>query len=1196
MLLKRLEIQGFKSFAERMEIEYGPGITVIVGPNGCGKSNLTEAVQWVLGEQNARVLRGYRMDDVIFAGTSRRRPHGMAEVSLIFDNTSGALPLEYKEVSITRRVYRSGEGEYFINKKPCRLRDIQELFLASGINKAASSIIAQGKIEEFISQRPEERRLYLEELAGISKYRQRKAESVTKLGETEQVLLRLQDVLGELKRQLAPLAEQARTANQYNEYQDQLKRFEELLLRSQHARTTAKMRTLAGTVENLQAGKETNQQQVDRLAQELKDLDSAIKERREQVSVREQEYGQIQHELQSLQILAVRAEEKYSSSLSRRTELERRLQAISRKDQEIEAEMREMAGQQVQTRDRQALAQQQCLAAERALQELEKSRQQVNSAWEANNGELFEALHQKTVLTSQIKELQSRKEAIKRQQANLSQKSSENTARCEQIRQQTEQQGQLFQQRTAALEQITTELEQARQRVADIGREQEQVMSVLQKRIQENERHKTRLHLLQESENNRDGYQRGVKAIIQARAREETFCSGILGLVEDLFTIDPRYETALYTALGRAAQYFVCDTPEAAQRALTYLKKQEVGRASFLPLTAVRRWLEKERPPRYAGADQVLGRGADLVVCAEEYRNVAEFLLGHTYFADHLQSARQFAESNYFRVRVVTLDGDLIQPGGLITGGKEARPVQFAIKRKREIVQLSDDLNRGQQALDELEKRRSALTAERTAIMARIKELETTERSLEKERNKLEQAISSLSRELKQLEEFGQVWLLEGNEENYRWGDLDQEIERSGKELFRAKESELELEQRRARIEQEKKDCEANLHQLNSQLSDHRVHLVSLNQESKYLEQKVQQLGNLVREQQRGTGQVESSLGELTAEMAGLEQQRQQQRQQLEALNARKIDIEQDLHFRRKQADAKESYYRAKEKRYLRIKQLNWQREQRAHNLELQAQHLGEQLEEIAARALELECDLDQASGGELERQEENSLKEQITTLKDRLGSFGEVNFAAPGEYAALEERRSFLERQNEDLDEGREALLNVIGEMDQIVTDRFRKIYETVKENFQQVFGMLFDGGTAELFLTDEKDLMASGIDVRVLPRGKKPRHLSLLSGGEKALTGIAFLFALLQTRPSPFYFLDEIEAFLDESNLVRFADFLTKMAAKAQIILISHRPRTMQVADALYGITMEEPGVSKLVAVELVERKHSGSERELA
>ena len=1184
MFLKRIEIQGFKSFAERVEIDLAPGITAIVGPNGCGKSNLTEAVQWVLGEQNVRALRGYRMEDVIFAGTSRRRSYGMAEVTLTFNNSQGVLPLEYDEVSVSRRVYRSGEGEYFINKMPCRLRDIQELFLACGISRAAFSIVAQGRIEEFISQRPEERRLNLEELAGISKYRQRKADAVNKLEETEGVLVRLQDVVHELDRQLAPLAEQARIANQYNESQERLKGLEARLVGSQFAKAMAKKKAIAATIEDLQAGKETALIKADLMAGELKDLEEGLRERKERLAAREQEAGQVRQQLQEAQVEFARLEEKYSSSLSRQAELRGRLQVIARKDQEIASEMQQIASQDKQCRDQKVLAEQRCLELEQALEEGEKTRQRLNSEWEKNNGELFEVLHQKTLLASQVKEFQNKKEAARRQQENLGQKSAENAGRIDQIREQIGEKSRLLKIKTDSLVENASELEQARQRAAGISREREQIVPAIQKQVQENERCKTRLQMIQESEKNRDGYQRGVRAILQARARGEAFCSRILGMVEELFTISREYETALYTALGRAAHYFVCDSPEVAQQALVFLKKQEFGRASFLPLTALQRWMEKERAPRYVHGAEILGRGAELVSCGDEYRNVAEFLLGRTFFAMSLKDARQFAESNYYRVRVVTLDGDLIQPGGLITGGREDQPAQFAIRRRREIAQLSEDQSRGQQALDALEQKRAALTGEQNSIAARIRELETTGRSLEKEQSDLEQAISSWNRELQRLHEYAQEWLLESNEENYRRGDLDQEIERSGHDLARVLESENELEQRRVQIEQERKDCDESLRRLNGQLSESRVRLVSLNQEIKYLEQKAQQENNLIGEQQRERAQVEAALADLLDEMNGYEEQKEHCRKRLNALEGRKTAIESDLGLRRKQADAKESYFHAKEKRYLRIKHLGWQREQKVHSLEAQVRHLEEQLDEVRARALELELDLDQAPGApELERQEEIGIKEQVASLKDRLGSFGEINFAAPGEYAALVERHSFLMEQREDMEDGRKALQGVIREMDQIVASRFRQLFAEVRQNFETVFAALFDGGTGELFLTDEKDLMTAGIDVRVLPPGKKPRHLSLLSGGEKALTGISFLFALLQTRPSPFYFLDEIEAFLDESNLVRFADFLCKMAEKAQIILISHRPRTMQVADTLYGITMEEPGISKLVAVEM-------------
>jgi chromosome segregation protein len=1182
MFLKRIEIQGFKSFAERVEIDLAPGITAIVGPNGCGKSNLTEAVQWVLGEQNVRALRGYRMEDVIFAGTSRRRSYGMAEVTLTFNNSQGALPLEYDEVSISRRVYRSGEGEYFINKMPCRLRDIQELFLSCGISRAAFSIVGQGRIEEFISQRPEERRLHLEELAGIGKYRQRKADAAGKLEETEGVLVRLQDVVHELDRQLAPLAEQAKAANQYNECQERLKGLEARLVGNQFARAAAKKKAIASSIEDLQAGKETALTKAGLMECELSDLDRGISERKERLATREQEAGQIRQQLQEAQVELARIEEKCSSSQSRQAELGGRLQVIAQKDQEIASEMQQIANQHQQCREQKVLAEQCCLELEQALEEGEKTRQRVNDEWERNNGELFEVLHQKTLLASQVKEFQNKNETARRQQENLGQKTDENTARIGQIREQAGEKGRLLQTKTAALAENTLEFEQARQRASGISREREQIAPAIQKQVQENERCKTRLQMIKESEKNRDGYQKGVRGILQARDRGEAFCSSILGMVEELFTISREYETALFTALGRAAHYFVCASPDVAQQALAFLKKKEIGRASFLPLSALQRWLEREHPPRYVHGAEILGRGSELVSCDDQYRNVAEFLLGRTFFASSMKEARQFAEANYYRVRVVTLDGDLLQPGGLITGGREDQQAQFSLKRKREIVQLSEDQSRGQQALDALEKRRDALSREQNSVTARIRELESAERVLEKERNELEQAIASCNRELQRLQEYAQEWQLESNEENYRRGDLDQEIERTGRDLAMVLENESGLEQRRLQIEQERKDCEALVRRLNSQLSESRVHLVSLNQEIKYLEQKAQQENNLIGEQQRERTQVEVCLDALLDEINGYEEQKERSRRQLDTLIARKTAIESDLNFRRKQVGTKESYYRAKEKRYLRIKHLNWQREQKVHSLETQAQHLEEQLDEVRARALEL--DLDQVSGGApLERQEEIGMKEEAVSLKERLGTFGEVNFAAPGEYAALVDRHSFLMQQREDMEDGRKALQGVIREMDQIVASRFRQLFAEVKHNFEIVFAKLFDGGTGELFLTDEKDLITTGIDVRVLPPGKKPRHLSLLSGGEKALTGIAFLFALLQTRPSPFYFLDEIEAFLDESNLVRFADFLCKMAEKAQIILISHRPRTMQAADTLYGITMEEPGISKLVAVEM-------------
>ncbi len=1191
MFLKRLEIQGFKSFAERIEIEFGPGITAIVGPNGCGKSNITDAVQWVLGEQNARALRGYKMDDVIFAGTVRRRPHGMAEATLILDNTCKTLPLDYQEVAITRRVYRSGEGEYFINKTPCRLRDIQELFLSCGIARAAFSVVAQGQIEEFIAQRPEERRICLEEAAGINRYRQRKADAIIKLDETENVLERLHDLLGELGRQLAPLEEQARVANLYSEHQNSLKQLEGRLVNSQQARLAAKKLVLGNTLTNLQSGTDLMRQQAAFVESELNSQEGGLNFRKERIVSCELECSQVLQQLQDLNILSARVEEKYAAVRSRAAELEVRLKVIEQKDGEIGSEMRQLAGQHAERLEQRARADQDHAALEFRLEDWEKKKQQVNRDWEENNGELFEVLHKKTLLAGQVKELLGRKEASGRQQVNLRLKASANEERIARLREQAEEVNLLLQSKAALLGQAAGELELARQQAAAAGEEQNRLALPLKKQLLDTERYQTRLQMLQEAEKNLDGYQKGVRAIIQARSKGELFCEGILGLVEEILAIDAKYETALYTALGQASHYFVCTAPEVAQRALSFLKANDIGRASFLPLTALQRWLEKEHRPSYFPSQGILGRGSELVVCQEIFKNVAEFLLGRTFFASGLRDARAFAELNYYRVRVVTLEGDLIQPGGLITGGREGRPVQLGLKRKQELVQLSENLDQGRQALEELEKRQSRLSSEQALLESRIRELEASKRSLENERGALEHSISSLARECQQLSEFNRSFVLESSVENYRWGDLDQEIAGSEAGLAEVGEDEPRLEEQRLRIERDRKECDEQIRSLSGLLSDSKVRLVSIDQEIKYLEQKTQQFGNLVAEQQQERAQVKSGLDDLLGEAAALEQQRQDHSLNRKQLRQKKERLDADMSFRSRQYDAKERCYRVKEKRFLKMRQLCWNREQKIRSLELQLQHLEEQLEEIGSRALELGVELEQEQAVELDRQAESRMKEQVADLREKLGGFGDVNFTAPAEHAAMQERHGFLRQQQDDLVAGRAALLDLIKEMDQIVVSRFRQLFEAVRHNFEEVCSVLFDGGKAELFLTDPAQPMLTGIDVRVLPRGKKPRHLSLLSGGEKALAGICFLFALLRARPSPFYILDEIEAYLDESNLARFTDFLSTMALHSQIILISHRPRTMQVADVLYGVTMEEPGVSKLVSVELVEHSSTGA-----
>ncbi len=1187
MYLNRLEIQGFKSFADRVEVEFGPGITVIVGPNGCGKSNLIEAVQWVLGEQNVRALRGYKMDDVIFSGTTRRRSLGMAEVSITLDNTTGVLPLPYQEVRITRRVYRSGESEYFINKSPCRLRDIQELFSACGIGRAAFFIIPQGKIEEFVFLHPEERRLYLEEAAGVSKYQRRKAEAVKKLEETEKDLVRLRDILEELERQRLPLAEQAKTAELYHRLRHELRSLEVRLLEERYFKVKKRKEFITKTYQEIGSSLAQKQQRMAPLEEELKNLRTGLHERGEKISQIERDCEELQKYVQDLSILKVRCEERLASASSRKKELESQILSLAQKDAEGRRELRGLEEELKRRLKQKDDLEQHHDHLEKKKNSWEEKRNRINQDWELANREFLEASHKKASLISRIQEVKNQKEMLRQRQENIEKRGEEEKRRVAELKEQIQERTRRCHFHASSLQKVLQEISLHQSRLQNLRNEKEKLASSIRKVLEKIQGAEMRLGFLKEAEEARDGYEKGVREILRALAEGILSRREILGLVEEIFSIESEYTAALDVALGRAAHYFVCTTPEAAHRGVDYLKSLGAGRASFLPLTALARWAEKEYLPRFKDESKILGRAADLVRCSPEYRNVAEFLLGRTFFARDLKSARHFAESNQYRVRVVTLEGDLIQPGGLITGGKLSPRFSASFHRKQEIARISAQLFKDQQGLELLKKQEECLNSEISHLERKLRELESLRLSREMEKSEEEQQLFFLTQELKQLTEFTQKLFSEG-EVRGQLENLDQLVAGLEQELAEVLEKERGLERRRGEVEEARLFCEKKLQALEKEITALKVELGSLNQELKHLVQRKCQIQDLLTQQDGLIEKLKGELEKVSQEMQELQNQERETREKLSEIENKRNILEGELSFRKKQFRARKAYLTAKEKRYQKIKQKIGQYQQQLRSMELQLNHLEEQTEQLLTEAREYGVDLREIKNSrEMGDQEKNLIKEKIAELKERLESLGEVNFTAPGELRALEERLSFLRQQKKDLEEGKEALHRVIREMDQIVVSRFHKTYREVRENFEEIFSILCEGGRAELLLTDEKNPLEAGLEVVVLPRGKKPRHLSLLSGGEKALAGITFLFALLKTRPSPFYFLDEIEAFLDEANIARFTNFLKKMGESSQLILISHRYQTMQVADTLYGITMEEPGISKIVSVNLTDSK---------
>jgi chromosome segregation protein len=1183
MYLKCIEIQGFKSFAERVKIEFEKGITVVVGPNGCGKSNLTDAVYWALGEQSARSLRGYKMDDVIFSGTSKRRPHGMAQVTLTFDNSDRVLPLPYEEISITRRVYRSGEGEYYINKKICRLRDIQELFAQCGISRAAFSITSQGKVDEFILVRPRERRIFVEDIAGVSSYRQRKSNALKRLQETEDSLQRLDDLLVEMEKRRLPLKKQAELAERYQRFAREHQEVESRFLESQLATARKKEEELLSDSQELESSLKQYQKIITILEQQLVELRQGMSGHLTTIEHKEKDLIEIQRELQEDHSALVRLEEKLGSYGYREEDLQTRLAVIEQRKAETEHELKEVmsACQKLMDDQSQAKREVEKLMAEKG--DWEEQKQETNRSWETVDREIFSVLHKKTALVSDLQVLKNKKEVLVRQQESLAQKINKGKVRYQELKTKLQSCEELYEQHAVSQDNLKQELEGEEKVLQLLAEEKEKNSSDMQSLVQKINKLQVRLQVLRDTEDRQEGYQYGVKRILKELAKGVRFDGDVLFLVEELLDVPSSYETALDIALGRAAHHFICNTPKAAQEAIAFLKEKKAGRASFLPLTALEHWNSKDRDNAVM-VEGVVGRLSELVICEERYEKLAEYLLGRTYLADNLRSASIFAEKNNYRYRVVTVDGELIHSGGLFTGGSGPSHYPSTRRRKKEIKELETQIDKEGHTLVSYQQQEKKLDAELAQAIKKVDELRKRVKQIEYVMKEDLSRLNAWKQELKQLAESNEGYQLEGNELFYQEQDYNQQIGSLEQELELISIREGEVEDSRAKLESIRRAAEEKNQQLMSRLSDAQVLYSRISQNLKHEEQKGEQLQQLMELRRQELLKMKNDLTALKGEKENNQKQEWLLRQDMDAKNKLKEELNEIIAAVKNKAAARERYIAAKEKRCFKLKGIETKLQQRLQNNNIKLQHIKELNEQIYNQAEQHNIELNQINENKiLKRRSQLELKGKIAELKQAMDSLGEINFAASGEYLELREKISDMERQIKDLQDGKHSLTRMIGELDRIAAIKFQKVFQKVRTDFQEIFSLLSDGGKADLLLTEEDNLLETGIDICVIPRGKKPRHLSLLSGGEKSLAGISFLFALLQSNPSPFYLLDEIEAFLDEANLARFANFLRSWSAGYQLILISHRYQTMEIADHLYGITMEEPGISKLVSVEL-------------
>lgn len=1186
MYLKSLEMQGFKSFADKVKLEFQPGITAVIGPNGSGKSNISDGIRWVLGEQSARTLRGAKMEDVIFAGSAERRAVGMAEVSLTLDNSTGLLPLPYAEVTVTRRVFRSGEGEYLINKSPCRLKDVHDLFNDTGLGRESFAIIGQGRVEEVLNSRAEDRRALVEEAAGIIKYRNRKREALKKLEETEQSLARILDIIAELGVNLEPLKAEAEKAEQYQEIKNELDTLELNLAVADLEKVFTQLEKITRDLDEkrlliyqLEAGYQSLDSQLEREKLELSRLD-------EELSQIQNDLGQMTNKLSQTENLVGVSEERLKAIIQQMERAQKDLEEYCTKEAQLQNRFKVQAEEHQKLKQDLMLKEQEIRYEEKQLASANQECLEVEKMLEGIKNEIINCLQE-------IANTKNSYNQLTFEHAHAEQRFGKNQARLQEILAKTgrltcEKEG-LSSGLALAEKKLHEQLQakaaiQARKKEAELKiQEYQQQLGKLQQSLSGL---LSRQQVLKDMEKEHEGYFQGVKSVLQAKAQGNKNCQGICGVVGELIIVRPEYEKAIEVALGGSLQNLVAETTRDAETAIAYLKANHGGRATFLPLNAIKIRELNEEGKKLLSAAGVIGIAAQLVEIAPAYQKVVHHLLGNILVVKDLNCAVTLAKQSSYNVKIVTLEGDIISPGGSITGGSAGKKSTGLLTRPREIRELEHAITAKRQQAEAISRQIKELAERVEALVHKLNDIEQETQGLNLHILGKKQELQNLEEESLKLQKELEFLQLENKE-------LEKELERNKKEQLslqmRIEVLEAENASRTASADskrqllQDKK--EKNRVQL-EELTLRKVELAALLQKEKSYQTELadfytmgQELQNLIAARKKEIAELEVKKNELERLIAGKKKlivQVLQEKSRLNELMQMKTRAREEL-----KCTLNELEQQAKAK----FKELGMAKEE-LHELELDHARLESEKNNGLKRIEErFQLTYEQALARKTDIDDLAEINNRVRKLRRDLNSLGSVNLSAMEEYQRLRERHDFLCKQEQDLKEAKTALDKVIEEIDAIMVKRFADTYQKLGQAFSQVFRELFGGGNAKLELTEPENLLETGIEIIAQPPGKKLQNLTLLSGGERALTAIALLFAILRVKPSPFCVLDEIEASLDEANVDRFAEFLKVFSQKTQFIVISHRQGTIEAADALYGVTMEESGVSKLLSVRLTE-----------
>ena len=1181
MVLKCLDIQGFKSFPDRTHIEFNRGITAVVGPNGSGKSNISDAIRWVLGEQSSKTLRGSKMEDVVFAGAGNRRAMGSAEVSLTFDNTDGGLRTDYNEVTVTRRYYRSGESEFFINRKLVRLRDIHELFMDTGLGRDGYSIIGQGKIDEILSVKSEERREVFDEAAGISKYRYRREEAQRRLSDAQENLTRIGDIISELESRLGPLEKEAEKERRYNALRGELRGLEVSMIMLTLDGMNERLGAAQRAVETLTADLETSHVRADELSARADEL--------------MRETAGLQHDMEELRAAARQSELEASRAESDIALLSAELEHNARDRERIGREREDFEGRQRETAEKIA-------AAERTYQErlaAEEDERRLASEIEAARG----ALRQESEsLAAKRLALEQRDNALRTRAGEAMQQVSAAQASADELRRQLGVLSGDEPERTAALLKARAALSEGEACLAEkaeqipalenvvIGfrlkkesraRRVEQLTARIQSATIALADVRNRVKMLRELEREYEGFNKAVRLVMRERASGGL--RGIHGPVSTLMRVDDRYVAATETALGAAMQNIVTDSEETARRAIGLLKSRDAGRATFLPLTSVRGGRLSER-----GLEEqpgFLGILSDIIEYDERYRPIFQNLLGRTVLVETIDDAIAVARAYAHRFRIVTLDGQVMNAGGSMTGGSLNRSAGI-LSRANELAKLTASLSGMEQKLADEQAAFEEANRENSALVYQLELAETELRAAQSDH-------ARLSAELEHMRTICANLSSDMDERESRRADMaariaSAEAQRSAaQERYDALMRECgALSGETAGVSDAQNECAARIAEADERMAQCRERITRIAAEGRASRDQAAEL-------RAALASAAADAGRRAAELTALDTRDAQCRTQIEAL---RLALETSKKQGTEQAASLEGYAaRRAELERLRTENDRAIRDENNRMLSLEReklraesnlQSIENEQQTLIARLWD-NYELTRTTAREfcitIENKTESAAR--IDTLKRQIRAIGNVYPGAEAEFAAVSERYAFMTAQRDDAELSKREIEDIISDIGGRMTELFREQFGIIASEFSRTFTEIFGGGSARVELSDPKDILGSGIEILVQPPGKTLKVLSLLSGGERALAAISLYFAILKVRPAPFCVLDEIESALDEVNVRRFAKYLRKLTGGTQFIVISHRRGTMEEADMLYGVSMPQQGVSRLLALNISE-----------